>query len=238
MCGIVQASKFITNIYLQISLFVGLGLNIAVVQGGQTYKLEAENSSGNNFVYRDAASHHRTVVVRENTTLSIPFCLPHETTVSLQNIWYTNDGISKRAKVLVDSAFIGDWISHNVSEEGFHWNSLYEVGQVGYPVHIGAGQHAIVIHVISGSVFGREYSDGIEIDAVLIEVNDDDINWNNIRCLNTTCVESITYADRHKGRTDIAAGKIVQMSKPTRCLEEDNIKVRKLRRLLFYILHQ
>ena len=192
--------------------------------GKQIFKLEAENY-WKSFIYRQSASQDKTVSLHENDAMSLPFCLRRSTTVAVNSVLYTNDGLSNIIAISIDSTSIGEWVSHNISKRGKLWNVVNTTGQIGEPLMLPAGPHKIHLHIRPTSENRRTDPFGIEIDAVFLEIDDNDISGHYLHCFNTLCTDKITYSDRHVGRDDIPSGKIVQMSRPSNCLEEDNIKV-------------
>ena len=201
-----------------------LTLNSICVLGLQILKIEAENY-WKNFIYRHSASQEKTVSMLENDILSLPFCLRRRTYVGVSNIIYTNDGKPNTVRMTLDSTPVGDWTSHNLSDSGHLWNTMFLTGNVGMPVELTSGPHRLFLHVLPSTTSNERDLYGLEIDAVYLAVDDNDISSNFFNCLNTMCSDQITYRDRHRDRDDVPSGKIVQMSRPSQCLEEDNIKV-------------
>ena len=215
----------IYKFYGVLSLFL-FSVNIQTMHGKQIFKLEAENY-WKTFIYRQSASQDKTVSLHENDAMSLPFCLRRTTTVSVNSVLYTNDGLPNIIAISIDSANIGELVSHDRSEKGKLWNVVNSTGQIGEPLLLPAGPHKINLHIKPISENRRTDPFGIEIDAVFLEIDDNDISGHYLHCFNTLCSDKITYSDRHVGRDDIPSGRIVQMSRPSNCLEEDNIKVKK-----------
>ena len=207
-----------------LEILVILALSYTAVSGKQIFKLEAENY-WKSFIYRQSASQDKTVSLHENAAMSLPFCLRRKTTVAVNRVLYTNDGLSNIIAISIDSVSVGQWVSHNMSRKGKLWNIVNSTGQIGEPLLLPAGPHKIHLHIKPTSENIRTDPFGIEIDAVFLEIDDNDISGHYLHCFNTLCSDKITYSDRHVGRDVIPSGKIVQMSRPTNCLEEDNIKV-------------
>ena len=198
---------------------------IRTVNGKQIFKLEAENY-WKSFIYRQSASQDKTVSLHESDAMSLPFCLRRTTTVAVNSVLYTNDGLPNIIAISIDSINIGELVSDDRSEKGKLWNVVNSTGQIGEPLLLPAGPHKIHLHIRPTLENRRTDPFGIEIDAVFLEIDDNDISGHYLHCFNTLCSDKITYSDRHIGRDDIPSGRIVQMSRPSNCLEEDNIKVK------------
>lgn len=219
------------RIYINLCVFTTTLLFITIKEttGKQIFKLEAENY-WKSFIYRQSASQDKTVSLNENDAMSLPFCLRRTTTVAVNNVLYTNDGLPNIIAISIDSVSVGELVSHNRSERGKLWNVVSSTGQIGEHFLLPAGPHKIHLHIRPTSEDKRTDPFGIEIDAVFLEIDDMDISGHYLHCFNTLCSDKITYSDRHVGRDDIPSGRIVQMSRPSNCLEEDNIKVRYIHR--------
>ncbi|KAL3861598.1 hypothetical protein ACJMK2_007624 [Sinanodonta woodiana] len=192
--------------------------------GKKVFKLEAE-SYWTSFIYRQAASQVKTIPMHENDVMSISFCIRRTTLVTVKNILYTNDGPENVFSLSIDGMPVGYATSHNKSNRGELWNVISRTGQVGTPLLISGGPHRLQLYILPPDRTTRTDPYGIEVDAVQLEVDDDDMTNHYIHCWKTLCNDDITYRERHRDRNDVPSAKIVQMSIKTECAEEDNIKI-------------
>lgn len=180
------------------------------------FTIEAESiAMEHESIVRTMASATRSSPFRAGDILRVDFCLRKNTTVTLSNIRFSNDGDKDVVDVDMDGEDLGSFASHSNSNFGHNWNKFDYSGQIGEPRILWPGRHVVTL------TFRSTDSYGIEIDSVILLVDDESLKDDFLRCT-AHCDASIRYSGI-KARDDIPSGELVQRSHKTFCAEDRNI---------------
>ncbi|XP_067671920.1 uncharacterized protein [Haliotis asinina] len=166
-------------------------------------------------IFRTQASAMRSSPFHTGDILRVDFCLRKNTSVTLANIRFSNDGDKDIVDVAMDGEYLGSFSSYSNSNFGFNWNKYHYSGHIGKQRTLWPGRHVVTLSFRSTDTYG------IEIDSLILIVDDDSLKDDFFRCT-AHCDASIKYS-AIKSIDDIPSGELVQRSHNTFCAQDRNI---------------
>lgn len=141
---------------------------IAQVSGSTcTIDLEAESGNSLNQTYRSEASGGLTVLLKEGEVLQNYFeiiTLPSNCSVGIDNVAYSNDGISDFVQLSLNGTQLGRFRTVAQVGEGTHWNVILSTGAFGNHTQLRNGGYILALTVLEADTYG------VEIDKVTLGV--------------------------------------------------------------------
>ncbi|XP_033737001.1 uncharacterized protein LOC117325138 [Pecten maximus] len=166
---------------------------------------------------RSGAERELAVALNTGDMIKLVFCLTEKADVQVSGIVLSNDGGEDELSILLDWDEVGTTRSKYTQLSGQGWNVFEATNPVGLRRTLAAGRHSVTVNVTSSDEFG------VELDAVMIKVSDEDLNEEAFTC-NVFCFNDITYA-HVEGKDFIGSARMEQRSNRTDCAEEDNIRI-------------
>ncbi|KAK7111162.1 hypothetical protein V1264_010845 [Littorina saxatilis] len=207
------------KVYLAVSqTSVLLMLLLASVVKGDTFLLEAEEYVTDRMAFpRTTASGIWSVHFYQNEVFPLEFCVQSDTTITVSNIRYSNDGGEDFVDVTLDGQKLGTLTSLRKTSPLDEWNEFEDSGEIGGAVAVLAGKHKLELAFPSTDRYG------IEIDFVAIHIADEGQDERLLKCT-AYCDDSINYKPTLVSDT-LPSGYLQQRSRRTACAEERNVKV-------------
>ncbi|OWF37889.1 hypothetical protein KP79_PYT05547 [Mizuhopecten yessoensis] len=206
------------------SSFILLILTATLLQrfsvSGKEFKLYAfqfASQHTHQFKARSGAEKELAVSLKTGEMIKLVFCLTEKADVQVSGIVLSNDGGEDELSILLDWDEVGSVMSKDTQLSGQGWNIFESTNPVGLKRTLDAGRHSVTVNVTSSDEFG------VEVDAVMIKVSDEDLNEDAFTC-NVFCFNDITYAGV-EGKDFIASARMEQRSYRTECAEEDNVRI-------------
>ncbi|XP_060076093.1 uncharacterized protein LOC132555747 [Ylistrum balloti] len=166
---------------------------------------------------RSGAEKELAVSLKTGDMIKLVFCLTEKADVQVSGLVISNDGGEDELSILLDWDEVGSTRSKYTRLSGQGWNIFESTSPVGLRRTLDAGRHSVTVNVTSADEFG------VELDAVMIKVSDEDLNEDAFTC-NVFCFNDITYA-HVEGKDFIASARMEQRSYRTECAEEDNVRI-------------
>ncbi|KAL4239839.1 hypothetical protein ACF0H5_000640 [Mactra antiquata] len=89
--------------------------------------------------------------------LRVNFCIQERTSVRINDIVYSNDGLPDKIEILLDGTLLGQFYTHTHSDWGNLWSNQSSSGLIGQTNMLAPGNHELTFHVAnSGDCFGVE----------------------------------------------------------------------------------
>ncbi|XP_067663388.1 uncharacterized protein [Haliotis asinina] len=178
--------------------------------------LGATGARGNHAIrHRSNAVTGKTVLLRNGEYLSFYLCLRQDTSLRISNVRYSNDGGPDLVSLTIDHVDVGSFLTGNKSDWGKLWNVFHISGPVGTPWVFREGMHVL-------SLLAKA-ANGIEIDYVELELSDQTITLDILTCALVCSNVLPTVPPVNPNVLENAT--LLQTSYPTKCAEEDNVKI-------------
>ena len=130
-------------------------------------QLEAEHGASNGTqMYRGSASNGLTISLNSGQRIEHVFRASSSCGVTVQNVAYSNDGISDYIALSRDGIALGSFHTVAATGGGELWNTFKNSGPVGNPYEISSGTHTLTLKVVSAVQYGH----GVEIDWTTLSV--------------------------------------------------------------------
>ncbi|XP_069124234.1 uncharacterized protein [Argopecten irradians] len=200
-------------------VFTVIMLHLFNVSGKEfkLYAFEFANQDIHQTNARSGAEKELAVAMKTGDMIKLVFCLTEKADVQVSGIVLSNDGAEDELSVLLDWDEVGSTRSKYTQLSGQGWNIFEATSAVGLTRTLDAGRHSVTVNVTSADEFG------VELDAVMIKVSDNDLNEDAFTC-NVFCFNDISYA-HVEGKDFIASARMEQRSYRTECAEEDNVRI-------------
>ena len=137
--------------------------------------------------------------------------------VQVLNVLYSNDGRNETVAVVVDESFLGTFTSRAQSDWGRLWNVFVASPPLARSLALPSGWHTLRVGVLLPS-------DGVELDSVHVWFSDESLTRAMLDCL-LLCKSSLPSVPLNTAPVWQKL-RAKQASYPTKCAEEDNVKVR------------
>lgn len=192
---------------------------------GSNFTLEFENAAereSQHFraMWRSMASRKRTLLMYEGDYVVLDFCLSSMTSVTINNLRFSNDGSSDNITFLVDGQQVGSFETFAISDWGRMWNVFQDTGVIGRPVIIHPGNHELNISVTVSDNYG------VEFDSLQFEL-DNEISEETFLC-QTELKEHVMFSGLHSPPVlyiDHVKPNAIQRSFPSDCIDETNVQI-------------
>ena len=136
------------------------------------------------------------------------------------DVLYSNDGRNETVAVVVDESLLGTFTSRGHSDWGRMWNVFLPSPTLARSLALPSGWHTLRVGVLLPS-------DGLELDSVHVWFSDESLTRAMLDCL-LLCKSSLPSVPPNTAPVWQKL-RAKQASYPTRCAEEDNVKVHTLR---------
>lgn len=202
---------------------------ITTVNSGNVFDIEMEKALGSagqqkRIMWRGNASKLKTLLLYEGDSIALDFCLSSKTTVTVNGIRYSNDGVLDNVTLAMDGTYIGHFETRQFTWWGHQWNNFTDTGMIGKPQSMNPGNHVLNISVIQSDNYG------VELDAISIELSPEKSN-ETFLCMSSikehvafTRVFSVPDIDMESSEGD-SRPRVIQNSKSTSCVDESNIQL-------------
>ncbi|KAL3877023.1 hypothetical protein ACJMK2_034779 [Sinanodonta woodiana] len=115
-------------------------------------------------VYRKNASGAGSLHLYENDAMTIRLCPDEPLIVSVENVSYSNDGMSDTLQLSENQNILGTFSTYQHSNWGEYWNNFLPSGPIGN-FHVLAQQINLTLSVTHADCFG------VELDKIVLKVN-------------------------------------------------------------------
>ncbi|XP_052779640.1 mucin-2-like [Mya arenaria] len=113
--------------------------------------------------WRSGSSNLASLHMFKGDIIVVNLCLPEATSVTINDLIYSNDGESDRLEVFLDDANVGIVNTEaNSGGLGTFWDIFKSSGQVAVSQDLFPGKHTVAISVTEGDCYGSEF-DALEI---------------------------------------------------------------------------
>ncbi|XP_052781122.1 uncharacterized protein LOC128217782 [Mya arenaria] len=124
--------------------------------------------------WRSEASKLASLHMFKGDVIVVNLCLPEATSVTINDLIYSNDGESDRLEVFLDNANIGIVNTEaNNGGFGYFWDIFKSSGQVAVSQELFAGNHTLAIFVQEADCYGSEF-DALDI-SLNVNVNEEQL---------------------------------------------------------------
>ncbi|ESO97242.1 hypothetical protein LOTGIDRAFT_159264 [Lottia gigantea] len=179
------------------------------------FSFYSTDARGNNTIHLRSGSTTGTVVrLGGGKTVSFHFCLRQKTTVFVKDIVFSNDGKADECFLYLDDFLISSFASRDLTSWGTRWN-VFENATINKGLELLRGWHVLKLKLAAG--------DALEIDRVQADFSDQRLSKDLLDC-SLMCQSTQPYIAH--GNTYLPQhGVASQSSYPTKCAEEDNVKI-------------
>ncbi|KAK6173017.1 hypothetical protein SNE40_016557 [Patella caerulea] len=199
-----------------VTIIVLVLYSCALTGHGMLFTLNAADARGNHsFSQRSNSTTGRVVKLGLGSSISFNICLRENTTIFVNKVRYSNDGIPDKCILYMDDIKVATFTTRNWTGWGEMWN-VFEDFVIRTGFELPRGWHVVKLEIVSG--------DGVEIDGLVLDVSDKRLTEDMLNCKLLCQANGPVVVNKNSNQLP-QYGLISQSSYPTKCAEEDNVKI-------------